>query len=58
VAMLLYLIGIYTGGFIYVGAIAASDPDCPDLKTAIMSALIWPYGLYEVVAHMGGGVGR
>lgn len=53
--MILFLVGLYFGGFIYVAAVAAADEQCPDLVSALISALTWPYGLYEVVKHLGGG---
>jgi len=52
--MILLLIGVYLGGFIYVLGCASTDPDCPEFLSAFLSALGWPWGLYMVMTQLGG----
>lgn len=53
--MIAFLAGLYFGGFIYVVTIAAADEQCETLLEAVLSAFVWPYGLYQVIRHLNGG---
>jgi hypothetical protein len=54
-SMIAFLFGLYFGGFLYVATIAAADEQCETIGEAILSAAIWPYGLYQVIRHLNGG---
>ena len=51
---MLFFAGLYVGGFIYVLGVAAADDDCPTLLDALLSAAIWPWGLYQVIRYLNG----